>query len=309
MADDHRDLPLNPLRTFAIASRYRTFTAAAEYMGKTQVAISRQIAALEGYLGVKLFERNFRSVKLTEAGRALGFEIAGLFDDLERATHRIRSNENERTVNLRAYPTFAHKWLLPRLPGFNKRFPEYRVRLDTVVERLDFRGTYLDVAVQLGDGSWRETRSRKLFDEEIDLVCSPVYAERFGNFVSPRSLARAEFLHSKYRRNEWDLWAVSAGYEINSRSGFEFESSLLTYSAARHGLGVAIGQLALLQDEIARGELVRPVNRPINTGRAFYVVWPTMKSIAPRTKHLIDWMLETTGQGPEFFKSARRTGD
>jgi LysR family transcriptional regulator, glycine cleavage system transcriptional activator len=307
MADNYRDLPLNALRTFAIASRHRTFTAAANYMGKSQVAISRQIAMLETYLNVKLFERSFRSVKLTEAGLTFGSEIARLFDDVERATSHVLSNENDRTINVRVYPTFAHHWLLPRLPEFTQLFPDYRLRLNTVVERLDFRGTYLNVALQLGDGNWREANSRKLFDEEIDLVCSPAYAERFGYFAAPADLSEAEFLHAKYRRGEWDLWARSAGYEINCSRGLEFDSSLLTYSAAKHGFGAAIGQLALLKNELACGELIRPLHKPVKTNLAFWVVWPTVKSVSTSTKYFIDWLLETSGQRRQFFKTCRRS--
>ena len=167
MDEKYRNLPLNPLRTFAVASRHRTFTAAARQMGVSQVAVSRQISILEGYLGVRLFERSARAVKLTQAGRAFGQEVASLFDDLERATVRILNSEAQSTINLRVYPTFAHHWLLPRLATFTTAHPEYRVRFDTTVEPLDFRGTHLDAAVQLGHGTWREAKSRKLFDEVV----------------------------------------------------------------------------------------------------------------------------------------------
>lgn len=303
MDQKYRNLPLNPLRAFAIASRHRSFTAAAHHMGVSQVAISRQIGILEGYLGVQLFERSSRSVKLTDVGRAFGQEIAGLFDELERATNRILTNENESTVNLRVYPTFAHHWLLPRLPEFTRAYPQYRVRLDTTVEPLDFRGTYLDVAVQLGHGAWREARSRKLFDEEVDVVCSPSYAGRLAALRATGDIGGAELLHSKYRRREWELWAAEAGLDISECKGTEFDSSLLTYSAAKLGYGLAVGQMQLLESEIAAGELVRPFSRVLKTGAAFYVVWPVTKSVSTKTRRFIDWLLETSHEQPEFFKT------
>lgn len=300
MDEKYRSLPLNPLRAFAIASRHRTFTAAANHMGVSQVAISRQIAILENYLSVKLFERGSRSVKLTEAGRAFGHEISGLFDGLERATTRVLSKERENTINLRVYPTFAHHWLMPRLNRFTNAYPDYRLRFDTAVEPLDFRGTHLDVALQLGHGSWRDAKSRKLFDEVVDAVCSPAYLNRVGGLSAPEDLKSADLLHSKYRRREWESWAEACNAPINTLEGMEFDTSLLTYSAARQGHGVAIGQVDLLQAEFAAGDLVRPLDQPLATGAAFHIVWPTMTSVSLQTRHFIDWLLTECGETSEF---------
>ncbi|MBJ3776459.1 LysR substrate-binding domain-containing protein [Acuticoccus mangrovi] len=297
----YRNLPLNPLRAFAVASRHKTFTAAAKHMGISQVAISRQIAILERYLSVRLFERGSRSVKLTDVGRAFGHEIAGLFDDLERATERILSNETRNTIHLRIYPTVAHHFLLPRLPEFMARHPDYRVRFDTTVEPLDFRGTHLDVAIQLGRADWSDARCRKLFDEVLDVVASPRYLAAAGPLERPEDLAVADLLHSRYRRRDWETWAAAMGIDLNWREGIEFETSLLTYSACTQGLGVAIGQIDLLGNELASGELVRPFDRPHATGAAFYVVWPTLTSVSTKTRHFIDWVLESVGEAPEFY--------
>ncbi|MDF1855039.1 LysR substrate-binding domain-containing protein [Pseudooceanicola sp.] len=306
MDQRYKNLPLNPLRAFAVASRQRTFTAAAQEMGVSQVAISRQISILERYLGMQLFERGARSVRLTEAGRAFGQEVAGLFDQIEMATRRVLSNERENTINLRIYPTFAHHWLFPRLRLFMQDFPDYRIRLDTSVLPLDFRGTHLDVALQLGHGAWKDAKARKLFEEVVDVVCSPDYLERHGPINTVSDLEGADLLHSKYRRREWELWAEAAGAEINALEGMEFDTSLLTYSATRRGFGLAVGQLDLLESELAAGELVRPLKKPHVTGAAFYAIWPTMTSVSTKTRHFIDWLLVQSGEAPEFFRQSRR---
>lgn len=302
MSEQYRNLPLNPLRAFAIAAQYHTFTAAAQHMGISQVAISRQIAILEAYLGVQLFERRVRSVKLTEVGKAFSREIIGLFHDLEQATHRVLKQESEMAVHLRIYPTLVHYWLSPRLAQFYTAWPDHSVRLDTSVRPLDFRGTHLDVAFQLGQGEWNDARCKKLFDERIDVVCSPDYASRFNFFQTPKDLESATLLHAKYRRREWALWGNASGRRLPDGPGMIFDSSLLAYGAARDGLGLAVGQIDILADELDAGRLVRPFAQPVETGSSFYLVWPTLKSVATPTRHFIDWLLASSGQPTEFFK-------
>lgn len=302
MEEKRLNLPLNPLRAFAVASRHKTFTAAAKEMGVSQVAISRQIAILENYLNVRLFERRNRSAKLTDVGRSFGFELAAIFDELERTTQRLLNHESEKTIHLRVYPSVAHYWLMPRLADFTRRFPDLRVRIDTVVAPLDFRGTHLDVAIQLGNGGWRDAKSRKLFDEEVDVVCSPDYLARLPQLTTPADVNQAELLHSRYRRRAWEDWGEAVGLELNHREGMEFDSSLLTYSAAQQGFGLAIGQVQLLEREFEGGRLLRPLNRPIPTGASFHVIWPTTVSVNTKTRHFIDWLLEQVGETPEFFR-------
>lgn len=295
-------LPLNPLRSFAVASRHKTFTAAAKELGVSQVAISRQISILEDYLNVSLFERGVRSAKLTEVGRAFGHEIAELFDDLERASQRMISHETDGTVNLRVYPTVAHHWLMPKLMDFKNQNADIRIRFDTAVEPLDFRGTHLDVALQLGKGDWRDTRSRKLWDEEIDVICSQSYLDSICGLNAPEDVGKGELLHSRYRRRAWEFWANAVGVDLEINSGTDFETSLLTYSAAEQGFGLAIGQLGVLNGLFAEGRLVRPLQMRIPTGAAFYVVWPTTTSVSLKTKRFIDWLLDQVSQPREFFK-------
>ncbi len=301
MNERRRSIPLNPLRAFAVASRHSTFTAAANELGVTQVAISRQIAVLEDYLDAQLFERRSQSLRLTDVGRWLGQRIAPLFDEIETATLDLRDAEREHIVNLRTYPTFANHWLMPRLGTFKDNHPDFDVRLDTKVEPLTFRGTHLDVAIQLGSGEWDDACARELFIEEVDAVCSPAYAAQFDNFSDSSSIARAVLLHARYRRREWGHWARSWDIPLDTRRGYEFASSLLTYSAAINGLGIAMGQLALLEKELAEGTLVKPFNRTLVTGSSFWVVWPATVSVSTMTRRLIDWILVSAGRKPEFF--------
>ena len=296
----YRNLPLNPLHAFAVASRHRTFTAAANELGVSQVAVSRQVTTLENFLGVKLFDRGARSARLSDVGRSFGHEISEIFERMESTMRKLESRQDHSAINLRIYPTVAHYWLLPRLGRFHQHRPDTAIRLDSLIEPLDFRSTHLDVAIQLGYGTWRESRSRKLFDEVVDVVCSPDYAARHNQFRDPADIAGAELLHARYRRRAWEIWSAGAGIDLASMDGTEFDTSLLVYAAARRGLGLAVGQIDLLRDEIASGQLVRPFQRPVQTGAAFHVVWPAARVVAPETRDLIDWLLEMAGQPAEF---------
>jgi LysR family glycine cleavage system transcriptional activator len=305
MANVRKPVPLNPMRSFAVASRHPNFTSAARELGVSQVAVSRQIAILEDYLGVQLFERGNRSARLTDIGRAFGQEIGGLFEEIEVATDQLLKKEGSSTIQLRVYPSVAHYWLLPRLKDFYALYPDLRVRLDTRVSPLDFRGTHLDAAIQLGNGMWREAKSRKLFDERIDVVGSPSYLASIGPIRLPEDVHAGELLHSRYRRRAWEQWCSARGVELDYRHGTEFDSSLLTYSAAIQGFGLAVGQIDLLSDEIRTGRLAAPLQHPLETGLAFHVVWPTSVSVNTKTRRFIDWLLKQAGQTPEFFAKSR----
>ena len=303
MRGTNRLAPLNPLRSFSVAVRHATFTSAAQEMGITQVAVSRQISILEDYLGVKLFERGASSVKLTEVGKTFGQEIAPLFERIEIATQNLRGANRQTMLNIRVYPTFANYWLMRRLVTFKVAHPEIEIDLDTKVEPLDFRGTYLDFAIQLGHGNWTNCEAIRLFPEEIDVVCSPEYAAKFDGLDTPEKLAQATFLHAHYRRREWETWCKQQGFDIDTQSGCFFRSSTLVYQAAVEGMGVAIAQLLLVEDEVRSGALVRPFKRRTATDQHFWLVWPTTRSVSVHAKRAMDWLLMESGQPTHFFSS------
>jgi LysR family glycine cleavage system transcriptional activator len=194
---------------------------------------------------------------------------------------------------------------MPKLLYFVAQYPDIRVRFDTRVEPLDFRGTHLDVALQLGNGDWRDVRHRKLWDEEVDVVCNQAYLDAMGPINRPEDVIRSELLHSRYRRRAWEFWSRAVEVEMEFNAGTDFETSLLTYSAAEQGFGLAIGQLGLLDDILRAGRLVRPLDMRIPTGAAFYVIWPTNASVSVKTKRFIDWLLDQVGQPREFFTTMK----
>ncbi len=295
------NLPLNPLRTFSVASRHVSFTDAAKTLNVTQVAVSRQVAVLEKYLNTRLFDRDLNSVRLTQTGQALSREIVPLFDEIESSVMRFRDRERKDVVSLFVYPTFCKSWLLPRMVGILGDVPKFSVRFDTRVVPLDFRKELVNAAILLGGGDWPGAKSRLLFPETVDAVCSPDYARRVLGGIEEKKLpTSATLLHAKYRRREWPLWAELAGWAIDKAYSVDFQSSILCYEAAQQGLGLSIAQLPLIEEELTSGRLVQPFHAPQVSGQAFYIVWPTITSVSSATKMFIDRVLHAAGQESEF---------
>lgn len=284
--------PLNPLYTFAVAARTGGFTNAAQELGVSQAAVSRQVAVLEEALGIRLFERHGRRVRLSVPGRAYHRRIAPAFEEIERATRRLVAQKDPMRVRVQVYPTFAARWLLPRLPGFNILHPECDVRLQTAVAPADFINDDIDVAIQLGDGAWPGCRSAPVVPDVIEPVCGPRLIERIGPLETARDLAAAPVLQTRYRRRDWADWLAFMNWPAPAVTPDQvFESSLLAYQAAIEGIGVAMGQVHLLADALAAGTLVRPFERPLTRPLGHYVVWPADRAPARGVRHFVDWLI------------------
>ncbi len=286
--------PLNPLHVFEVAARLGSFAEAAEELGVTQSAVSRQVAVLEGYLGQPLFIRGRRGVTLTPAGEGYRQAVAPAFQAIAQATQRLRQAKEEAPLRLRVYATFAAKWLLHRLPGFQAAHPEVQVKLSHTVAPVDFRGRdrEVDLAIQFGRGAWPGLHRRLLLPDVIQPVCAPNLLQGKLPLRQPTDLARHRLLISRYRRDDWRDWLVAIGLPDLPRNGMEFTSSVLTYQAAEAGLGVAMGQIHLLGPEIAAGSLVPLFERPLERPLGHYVVWPMDRPPSRNARAFLAWLLQ-----------------
>ncbi len=284
--------PLNPLHTFAVAARAGSFTAAAEVLGVSQAAVSRQISVLEHALGVTLFERRGRRVQLSHAGHGYLRDVGPAFDAIEQATRQLATGNDPRAVRVQVYPTFAARWLLARLPRFTAANPDCTVRLQTGVEPVDFSRKDLEVAVQVGDGRWRSLESALIFPDIIEPVASPRLIDRLGALNDAADLARAPILQTRYRRRDWTDWLKHMGWPKPTGDHDQiFESSLITYQAAIEGIGIAMGQEHLLDDTFRTGTLVRPFERPLARDLGYYAVWPSERRAGHGTRRFIEWLV------------------
>lgn len=286
--------PLNPLKVFEVVARTGNLTVAANELRVSQSAVSRQIAVLEEYLGVKLFIRERIGVRLTDIGKAYATRIAPAFEQISEATKFITQKYSDNAIRLRAYTGFTARWLIPRLPHFSELHPGIDVRITNSTAPLDFDSEQCDMAIVLGDGYWPDADAALLLEDIIEPVCSPAFMDMQTDGCDMESALRGKrLLVSKYRKDDWPNWLGRMGLRevFDKADKMVFSSSVLTWQAAMDGLGLAIGQQHLLDADIQAGRLIRPFAKPLRTGKGHYIVTPAVQRHSSKILALKDWLL------------------
>lgn len=250
--------PLNPLHSFEAAARHGSFARAAQEMSVTPAAISRQVKLLEDYFGVEFFDREPGGVTLSPEARAYASALTRAFQQIASATDDFRAHHTSSILTVRGYTTFLVKWLVPRLPDFQRRHPQIKVRLagGTVAEGL--RGES-DVTVRYGGASWQGLHAQLLFRDELVPVCSPAMLRTVrarGRLLSVAQIAELPLLSLEARRQDWVDWFAKAGQALPRERLQSFEDLAVVLEFARRGLGVALAQRGYIDEEIAAGSLV-----------------------------------------------------
>jgi LysR family glycine cleavage system transcriptional activator len=287
--------PLSALRAFEAAARRGSFTAGAEELLVTHGAISRQIASLEAWLGLALFDRVGRRVRLTASGRDYLEAMSRAFDGMAEATRRLTEVGAVKSLTINALPTFSMRWLLPRLARFQQRHPDVALRLVTSDRPLDEVGEPFDVAIRRGPDTWPGCMAAPFLAEWEVPVMSPALAAR-QPIARAADLAGHTLLHADTRPGAWRRWLTAAGQGGLVVAGQQrFDHFYLTLQAAADGLGVALGPLPILADELASGRLVAPLDGPQLEARGYWRVIPQARAADPAVQALSDW-LDAEGQ-------------
>jgi len=287
--------PLSSLRAFEAAARRGSFTAGADELLVTHGAISRQIASLEQWLSTPLFDRVGRRVRLTAAGREYLEAMSRAFDGMADATRRLTEANTVKSLTVNALPTFSMRWLLPRLAGFQQRHPDVALRLVTSDRPLDEVGEPFDVAIRRGPDIWPDCEAAAFLAEWEVPVMSPALAARLP-VRQVGDLAGHILLHADTRPGAWRRWLIAAGAPDLAVAGQQrFDHFYLTLQAAADGLGIALGPLPILADELASGRLVAPLDGPRLKARGYWRVTPHSRSGNPAVRDLCDW-LDREGQ-------------
>jgi DNA-binding transcriptional LysR family regulator len=293
-----RKIPsLQALACFDAAARHESYTRAAQELALTQSAVSRQISALEAFLGVALFRRTRHGVALTTSGADYARQIAPRLQALERDTLDAMSRQGTGgAINLAAVPTFATRWLMPRLPHLTALHPELIVHIETRTRPFLFADTEFDAALYSGTpeqvANWAGTRAVALLQEEVLPVCVPALLGA-KNQLTPAALARLPLLQQSTRPYAWRQWFDAMGVDApTALSGPRYELYSMTAAAASNGMGVALVPRLLIEAELARGELVVACRQVLHSERAYYLVMPERGEDRPALALFQAWLLQ-----------------
>ena len=301
-----RKIPsLQALACFDAAARHQSYTRAAQELALTQGAVSRQIGTLEEFVGVALFQRTRHGVALTERGAEYAQQVASRLQGLEQDTLEVMAGQGRGgSLQLAAVPTFATRWLIPRLPDLARAQPELTVHIETRTRPFLFADTPFDAALYAATpeqvANWAGTRALRLLSEDMVPVCSPgLAAQRLAcTPTTPQALAGLPLLQQSTRPSAWRQWFEAAGVTAPmALSGPRFELFSMTAAAAAHGLGLALVPRLLVEPELSRGELVVACETPLPGDRAYYLVQPERADERPALSGFKGWLLQTLGQG------------
>ncbi len=298
-----RKLPsTQALNCFEAAARHQSFTRAAQELNLTQGAVSRQVAALEEFLGVPLFRRTQHGMVLTPAGADYARHVGQRLDALERDAVELMGRRGQGdSLTLAAVPTFATRWLIPRLHGLAAEQPELLVHFETRTRPFLFTDTGIDAAIWAGTPQqlqqWAGTQATHLMDEDVLPVCSPRLLAG-GAEVPPDALAHMPLLQQATRPEAWRQWFDAQGVDApRAMAGPRYELFSMQAAAAISGLGVALMPTLLVQDELASGALVVACARPLKAQRAYYLVQPQVAE-RPALAVFREWLLRQSETEP-----------
>ncbi|MBK9441240.1 MAG: LysR family transcriptional regulator [Comamonadaceae bacterium] len=291
-----RKIPsLQALACFEAAARHQSYTRAAQELALTQGAVSRQITALEEFVGVALFRRTRHGVTLTSSGRDYAAQVSTRLAALEQDTLDVMSTQGRtQTLQLAAVPTFATRWLIPRLPQLKALHPDITVHIETRTRPFMFADTTIDAALFAGTpeqiSHWAGTRGVRLMDEVVVPVCSPQWLAGQAS-LSPRHIATLPLLQQSTRALAWRQWFDAQGVMAPlALAGPRFELFSMTAAAAACGLGLALVPRLLISAELASGELVVACDQALANQRAYYLVLPEGDEIAPVLSRFTAWL-------------------
>jgi DNA-binding transcriptional LysR family regulator len=287
------------LLAFEAAARHLSFTRAAEELSLTQSAVSRHVQALEELLEVPLFRREGRQLELTEVGAMYLRELSGGLQRIRNASlQAIAYRTGVGSIHLASLPTFAAKWLLPRLNTFYETHPDILVHVHSKIGQFDLQLAGMDAAIAVGDGNWPGLMSHHLLDEHMILVASPKLMKRLP-LNSPGDVAQHILLQVAARPDAWSQWFST--YQVPARHirwGPQFEVTSHLIQSAVAGIGVGLVPSCLVEDELRNGTLVIPFDAPLITGLAYYLFVPPHRNLPPSLTSLKDWLLGQTGESP-----------
>jgi LysR family transcriptional regulator, glycine cleavage system transcriptional activator len=302
--------PLQSLRVFEAAARHLSFKRAAEELHVTPAAVSHQIKALEDTLGVALFRRLTRALELTETGRAMLPKIQEGFECLALAVETTRRDSPRHSLRMALPPSFATRWLMPRLPAFAAAHPEIDLAISTRLATIDvsdaatlegdlmaLREDRSDVEIRFGTGHYPGLRADLIFAVDYVATCSPRFLTAKRPLRHPGDLRYHLLIHDdtvpqRSERPSWPEWLKSAGVtDVDGERGPRFANSGLALEAAKDGLGIVLAPRPLIEREVAAGHLAIPFDVAMPSRYAYYLVTALARAERPEVRLFREWVL------------------
>lgn len=287
---------LNALRAFEAAARHLSFTKAAKSLHVTQGAISHQVKNLEAELGVMLFERLPRKLRLTPEGQVLADACQVAFERLSSTAERLKDGSKGRVLTVSLSPSLAVRWLMPRLHHFTDTYPEFDLRLSASDALVDFKKSDVHMAIRYGPGPYPGLSHEILLRDEVFPVCAPKlmqgkHALRSPGDLKHHILLEDSILKADPRRPSWLRWLRLAGLaQLHPRGQRVFGHADLVLEAALHGHGVALGRSTLVQGDLQSGRLVRPFDLSYRSDFSYHLVMPMQNRHHYPITLFTDWL-------------------
>ncbi|MEY4754955.1 MAG: hypothetical protein RJA44_2630 [Pseudomonadota bacterium] len=285
------------LAAFEAAARHQSFSLAADELAVTQSAVCRQIATLEDFLGLQLFRRTRRGVLLTEAGLRYSRQVRARLDEVERDTLALMAaGADGGALELGVVPTFATRWLLPRLPDFQRRHPGITVHLTPRTRPFLFEDSGLDAAIHAGHAGWPGTVAEHLLPETLVAVASPALLA--GRACRPATLPELPLLQMSTRPQAWRQCFEAEGLPPErSMAGPRMELFSMLTEAALQGMGAALIPRLLIEAELADGRLLPLTPADLPSDRAYWLIHPDSRRLDPALAAFRAWLLAQTAAG------------
>ncbi len=291
--------PFLSVRVFEAAARSGSFTRAAEELGITAGAVSQHIRVLEEFAGQPLFRRLGRGVELTDAGHAAFSHASAAIAEMLQAGRAMRASMRGRRVSISTAPSFASKWLIPRLNLFQDRYPEIEVRMSADMILVDFATTDIDLAVRYGAGGYEGLHCERLMSESVTVVASPRLLEGRPPIQSAADLIDLPLIHDEAPERDpscptWSMWFAARGHKRDdAERGLRFNQSSLALEAAAAGKGLVLAKRQLALRDLADGALVAPLEEAhAPLGFAYWLVWPRGRRFEPAQAAFLAWLRE-----------------
>jgi LysR family glycine cleavage system transcriptional activator len=295
--------PLLALEAFDAAARALSFKAAALELNLTPSAISHRVKQLEQHLGLPLFRRLNREIRLTEAGEDYYATVRRAFDQVAQVSLRVGRGLKVDELRLSSVPHFAASWIIPNLEELLNRRPGLRVYVESSIRNADFARDAVDAAVRYGNGDWPGLVATRLTDLSVAPVCTPALLKRLRR---PADLREVTLIHFSQFPQSWGEWLQSAGLpSFEPKHEVYFDSVSQAIDAAENGLGIALGIAPLIGPRLGTGRLVMPFGPLMPLQYGYWMTCRKAEANRPAIQLLRDWLLELMQRAQVSMKPYR----